>query len=189
MLCHIVVHAAGRLTPLAPFEAAAVTWLRLREEYPLALGAVLMPDHFHLLVDIADPDGVRRRLGAVLSGLTRSEPYGRRRRRLWDPVPTPDPVRNLRHLRRDVRYLALNPCREGLARDPLSWVWSTHRDVMGAVADPWVTADRLAAALRLPARGFTPAHHAYVAADPTVHVAGTPAPTPAPARDVPVVAL
>ncbi|HEY3356625.1 MAG TPA: hypothetical protein VGQ83_25465 [Polyangia bacterium] len=45
MLCHIVVHAAGRLTPLAPFEAAALTWRRLREEHPLALAAVLMPDH------------------------------------------------------------------------------------------------------------------------------------------------
>ncbi|HEY3356624.1 MAG TPA: hypothetical protein VGQ83_25460 [Polyangia bacterium] len=104
-------------------------------------------------------------------------------------MPTPDPVRNLRHLRRDVRYLALNPCREGLCRDPLSWLWSTHRDVMGAVADPWVTADRLAAALRLPRDGFSRAQHAYVAGDPTVQVGGTPAPTPAPARDTPVVAL
>ncbi|MBI4704176.1 MAG: hypothetical protein HY744_23960, partial [Deltaproteobacteria bacterium] len=101
----------------------------------------------------------------------------------WEPVPPPEIIPDLKHLRRLVRYLALNPCRAGLASDPLSWPWSTHRDVVGAVADPWIDGSRLAAALVLPAQGFAVAHHAYVSGDPCVSTAGTPfsrraAPTP-----------
>jgi hypothetical protein len=46
-----------------------------------------------------------------------------------------------RKLARQVRYIVLNPCRDRIVGDPLSWMWSTQRDVMGATVQPWVTRD------------------------------------------------
>jgi hypothetical protein len=88
-----------------------------------------------------------------------------------------------------VRYVALNPCRAGLARDPLEWPWSTHRDVVGAVADPWVAAEQLATMLQRPRRGFAETHHAYVSADPDVAVGGTPLLRPVPRTLAPETSL
>jgi len=75
----------------------------------------------------------------------------------------------------------LNPCRDGLVRDPLAWPWSTHRDAVGAVAEPWVTAATLARELARPRNGFEGWLHRYVSADPSVAVTGTPFPVVAPA--------
>jgi hypothetical protein len=188
MLYHITARALGRLEPFALFAAAAATWRRLRAAFPDALAAILMPTHLHLLLEAVDPAGVRRRVGGLLGGLTRTGLCGPVRR-VWEPVPALQVVQDPLHLRRQVRYLALNPCRAKLCRDPLIWLWSTHRDVVGAVADPWVPAARLAAALRVEQDGFAEAFHAYVSGDPTVNVAGTPPPRPAPARVAPVVPL
>jgi hypothetical protein len=48
---------------------------------------------------------------------------------------------------------------------------------MGAVAEPWVSADRLAAALgRRKKSGFASSHHLYVSGDPSVRVEGTAPP-------------
>ncbi|HEY3355432.1 MAG TPA: hypothetical protein VGQ83_19435 [Polyangia bacterium] len=188
MLWHLTAHAFPGLAPFATFAGAAFGWNRLRAAFPEALGAMLMPDHPHLILDVDDIDAARRRLAAVLGGLTRSPACGCGTP-MFRPVPAARAIADVRHLRRTVRYLALNPCREGLCRDPLSWLWSTHRDVIGAVVDPWVTAARLADALRLPRRGFAVAHHAYISGDPSVDLSGTPFPRPAPASAIPIVAL
>jgi hypothetical protein len=63
---------------------------------------------------------------------------------------------------------------------PLAWKWSTHLDVVGAIVDPWVSADRLARALRMPVRGFAERHHAFVSGDPSARVDSTPFPVAAP---------
>jgi hypothetical protein len=97
---------------------------------------------------------------------------------IWQPVATPPTIPDRKHLRRQVRYVALNPTRSGLVRDPLAWLWSTHRDAVGATDDPWVRASRLADALGMPRAGFASTHHAYVSADPSVAVGGTPCPLP-----------
>ncbi|MBI4706217.1 MAG: hypothetical protein HY744_34405, partial [Deltaproteobacteria bacterium] len=62
----------------------------------------------------------------------------------------------------------------------------THRDVVGAVVDPWIDADRLAAALGLPARRFAEAHHRYVSASGSVSTASTRFPCRAEPVDVAV---
>jgi hypothetical protein len=110
----------------------------------------------------------------------------------WEPVPPPEVIRDAGKLSRQVRYVALNPCRAKLVRDPLEWEWSTHRDVIGAVASPWVSPAALAAALRARARRpaeFAAAWHAYVSGDPTCAVAGTPPPRPARPSDLPTMPL
>ena len=91
----------------------------------------------------------------------------------------PIPVRDPGMLARSVRYVSNNPSREHLTRDPLAWDFATHRDVMGAVADPWVTPEALARALEWPLRGFQERFHAYVSTDSSVDVRGTPPPRPA----------
>jgi hypothetical protein len=96
----------------------------------------------------------------------------------------PKRIADTAKLLRDNRYVALNPPCEGLVDDPLSWLFSTHRDVIGATADPWVDADRLARALRRPLRGFVGWYHKYVSSDPSVRVAGTPLPRDAMPSDV-----
>ncbi|MCP4806384.1 MAG: hypothetical protein GY884_13655 [Proteobacteria bacterium] len=71
-----------------------------------------------------------------------------------------------------LRYIHLNPCRAGLASDPLAWRWSTHRDLVGAVVDPWVPLDRWAEWTSMDAAEL----HSYIASDPSTDVTGTPMP-------------
>ncbi len=65
-------------------------------------------------------------------------------------------------LRRNERYIHLNPCRARLIDDPLAWPWSTHRDRVGLA---WPCA--------VPTRTDPAAFHRYVSADPSVAVDGT----------------
>ncbi|MCC6527052.1 MAG: hypothetical protein IT373_30675 [Polyangiaceae bacterium] len=158
-------------------EVAPWLWRRLREAFPDALAAVLMPDHLHLATLSRDPAATKRALARVVSGLRRSKHPGAAIR--WDRTPRPDWVLGGQKSARVVRYIALNPCRAGLVRDPLGWPWSTHRDVVGAVADPWVSAPRLAGALERSPRRFAEHWHAYVSGDPSASIAGTPFPVAA----------
>jgi hypothetical protein len=140
-----------------------------------------MPGHFHMIVPARSPRGIRRRLGRLLSGHTRRM----QRRRLWESIPAPSVIPDRKHLARQVRYVHLNPSRSGLVDDPLCWPWSTHRGVVGAEHDAWVTSERLAHALGWVRRGFEAEFHAYVSGDPTVTTSGTPLPRPAAPRDIP----
>lgn len=133
-------------------------WSALRTQFPDALAACLMGNHIHLIVPDGDPWPTLCRVLGSLEGW----PYGR--------PPPPEVAADRVKIRRDIRYVLLNPCRAEIATDPLQWVWSTHRDLVGAVRDPWVDAGALA---RL---GID---HAYVSGDPSVAVAGTPAPVAA----------
>jgi hypothetical protein len=172
---HLVAHTLGSLAVVCEPEAARWLWTHLRRAFEDAIAVVLMPDHLHLVTDHPDAAAARRRLAQTLRHFTRRfAPTNR----LWQ-APEAGIVRTVAALRRTVRYVALNPCRAGLASDPLEWPWSTHRDVVGAIADPWVTADRLATMLQRPRRGFEEEQHAYTSADPDVAVTGTPLPSPA----------
>ena len=119
------------------------------------------------------------RLGGILSGLTRTAS-----KRVFEPVPEPEEVANGLHLERLVRYVHLNPCRAKLTRDPLSWPWSTHRGLLGAELNPWVSEQTLGKVLGRPSRGLGTWLHGYVSGDPSVDVSGTPPPVPCAPREV-----
>jgi hypothetical protein len=153
-------------------------WDRLRLAFPAALAAALMPDHFHLIAP--HHPRAQDRLSAMLARL--SQVHGLRAG-TWEPVPEPELIPNRAHLRRQLRYVALNPCRDRLCRDPLEWLWSTHRDIAGAVFDPWVTSNAVAAVLGENSTGFFRRHHLYVSSDPSVSVTGTKIPQAAPPRE------
>ena len=162
--------------PLADDAVASQLWVRVRRSWPEAHACCFMGNHVHLLVD-DDERRARRtlaRLVAAVPGWTNPT----------SPAPelVPDTPRKVLRM---IRYIHLNPCRAGLVRDPLEWRWSTHRDVMGAIVDPWVTMDRLARWT-----SWSPDElHAYISADPSVAVDGTHMPTEAPRNDLPVRAL
>ncbi len=96
-------------------------------------------------------------------------------RRLWEPAPLPEPVAPDKLLR-VIRYVHLNPPRAHLVDDLLSYRWSTHRGVIGAEYDPWVSMARIAQATGRPWCGFVESFHEYVSSDPSVSPVGTPFP-------------
>jgi hypothetical protein len=176
MLLHAVARSYPRLLPLRDFEPCSWLWKRTRSAFPTARDVVLMPNGMHLVLPAADPSRVQRDLTGVLRGFTRR--YGRSQR-LFEPVPLPTVVPDALHSWRTSRYVPLNPCRAEYVRDPLEWLWSTYRDVLGATVDPWVTAAELADAHGRSRCGFEETFHRYVSGDPTVAVEGTPLPQPA----------
>jgi hypothetical protein len=84
---------------------------------------------------------------------------------VWLPASPPEPLNDSKHLKRTLRYVALNPCRDKLASDPLAWPFSGHRDAVG-LAIPGV----------LPVVRDPVWHHSYVSGDPSVRVDGTELP-------------
>jgi len=137
-----------------------------------------MPNHVHLIVKRESPDAAKRQLVLAVRGLSRAASTGG----LWEPVPPPAVIPDHKHLLRQIRYVHLNPCRDGLAPDPLSWPWSTHRGLAGAEYEPWVKPRLLARELAVPHTGFVEWLHGYISADPCVALTGTPLPRADPAH-------
>src|SRR5688572_9363423 len=165
-----VFHLTARLqkSVFEDFEVATWFWRQLRRTFPDALGCFLMPNHPHLVAPISDPDATVARMNRLLGHLAAEF-------RLFAPIgraSSPTHVPDRGKLRRDLRYLALNACRARLVHDPLDWWFSTHRDVVGAIVDPWVRAEDLAAVFRANARTFLARYHAYVSSDPSTDVRG-----------------
>jgi hypothetical protein len=176
MLVHLVARTYGGRPAFAEFEAAEWMWRALRRGFAAALAAILMPSHLHVIAEIASAIAGRLHLAHLLAGFSRWHSPSAEDPIRWQPIPVPQTISGPEHLRRQVRYVALNPCRDKLVRDPLEWLWSTHRDVVGAAADPWVAANRLARLLDEPGHGFGDAFHRYVSGDPSCDTRGTPPP-------------
>jgi hypothetical protein len=117
----------------------------------------------------------RRQIGLLLAAISRRNKVNK----LWQPVGEPTIVSDKHHLRRQIRYVALNPCRKKLCEDPLSWYWSTYREVMGVAPEREGSARCLARILGDPLAPFRVRFHAYVSGDPSVSITGTPFPDPA----------
>lgn len=162
---HLVARIRQRRPILNDWTRASALWRRLLEAFPHALSWVLMPEHLHLLTPEAG--GLRGKLSRVCQSFSLSFKLGAG---TWDPVPEPEPVRDLSHLKRQVRYVHLNPSRRGLNRDPLDWVWSTHRD--------WLNPSSFLAHRIKPVldrwKWSRARFHDYVSSDPTCSVTGTP---------------
>ena len=113
---HFVAAARWGRLPFSRREHCAEMWARLRSRFKHVLGCVLAY-HLHLLVEAPSE--------AALSAMMRTELAAFSRRffpsqGVWQPSPEPEVIRNSLHLRRQIRYVHLNPCREGLASDPRS---------------------------------------------------------------------
>ncbi len=155
-------------------DAILAEWtFRAFERQPGFLFGFLMPNHPHLIHRVRDPARAQVTFERILGHVSRKAGFGRKA--LWkvaQPQVLPDRFRALRML----RYVAVNRCRAGLDRDPLEAPFSSYRDVVGARAEPAVTADRLAAAFGKRGRGFARWFHGYVSRDEQVRRDGTPFP-------------
>jgi REP element-mobilizing transposase RayT len=159
---HFVAHSVLDRWLFRDWEEAAALWVRLAA-LPEPRALVLMPDHVHALLRVPA-------VGAFLAALRDYARWRGRHRGVggepaWLPVEAPEILTSSKHFLRSVRYIHLNPCRDGLASDPLGWPFSTHRDAVG-LALPGVVAPE-----RDPA-----AFHARVSGDPSVRVEGTALP-------------
>ena len=109
------------------FTAHAVTgswlfhdWLEAHElrrrmgALPGIRAMVIMPDHIHAMLRALE----RERSLELLRGYARWRNHQRGERgEVWMPAEAPQRLRGWKHLRRSVRYIHLNPCRDRLVRD------------------------------------------------------------------------
>jgi hypothetical protein len=175
MFWHLTARTLLGTKPFASPDVAWWFWLRMRRTFPEAAAACLMPNHPHVLVE-GERDDLRERLCGLMSGLARHLQLPK----LWEPAPTPTPIRTAEHLERQVKYVVLNPCRARITDDPLAWPWTTYRGLLGAELDPWVHAGDLAPVVHRPVDGFENALHAYVGNDASVSKSARRFPQPAP---------
>lgn len=160
---HTTIRAAFGKRPFLSRDQCSAAWARLRQFFPTSYAAVLMPNHAHLLLPSSvsadrTPSLLRQALEPVAPGS-------------WERAPNPTPIPDSNHLARQIRYVALNPCRASLCDDPLKWEWSTHLDSVGWSLNPWVPWSRLAPLADTPAKW-----HAYISGDPSAGIRGTPVP-------------
>ena len=160
MLAHLTARALPGTLLFHDWTEALTLWGMLTRAFPEAEAICLMPNHPH----IVGPANARSRLSALMSGYARWRgAYRGQDASTWEPQPEPVPLPDEAHTRRTIRYVLLNPCRGGLAADPLAWPLSTHRDLVG-LGEP-------SRRRRDPA-----AFHAWVSGDPSVAVGGTSLP-------------
>jgi REP element-mobilizing transposase RayT len=179
---HFAVQARLGLNPLADRDLCADLWSCLKKRFPRITACVFMPDHLHFLLSTTDPDRARYELATELRAFTRRHFPGQR---VWNPLSPPHLIPNDLHLQRTIRYIHLNPCREGLVTDPLEWEWSTHRDLVGAAYPRWIDLQRWMELFKTSANSLIEKAHRYISGDPSVSLKGTPLPKPLSA-DAPV---
>lgn len=190
---HYTARARSGRYPFADAALARDVWSRLRNAFPEALGVTLMPNHLHLVAEDRGVAGART-IGRLLGAAARGSARWSGRGRWWEPVEAPEPLATGDKLMRVVRYAWLNPCRPWsyrahrirLVDDPLLWPWSTLHDSIGAIADPWVPAERLAVAFGWPRGDDLPERlHRYATRDDHVAVEARDFPERRPGRPVP----
>jgi len=160
-MLHLVARAIRGTVLFRDWTEARKLWDLLVDALIQPKSLTLMPDHVHSIADQKTP-----RFGRALSAFAR----WRNARRgesgaVWEHSPPPTELADAAHVRRTVRYNALNPCRKGIVRDPLAWTFSTHRDAVGLVLVP--VRPKVSDAI---------GHHSYVSSDPSVRVDGTTLP-------------
>lgn len=166
----VLIHLAARTLPGSPplidHAVAAPLWARLRRVFPSALAAALMPNHVHVITPATAAEEARGALARLLGSSCRAGALAEGIR--WDTVGQPSLLTDREKVQRNVRYVVLNPVRDRLVSEPLSYRWTTHRDVMGAIHDPWVDAEKLRRAIsthHTSLEAFRVWWHAYVSTD------------------------
>ena len=104
----------------------------------------LMTTHYHLLLEIREPDlseGMQRVNGAFAQRVNRRH---RRRGHVFSDRFHAEPVRRDAHLFAAMRYVVENPVAAALCTSPGAWPWSSHRTVVHGRPDGIVDLARLA---------------------------------------------
>jgi hypothetical protein len=124
-----------------------------------------MPNHGHLIVQESDRLKAEKAIRLSLFAFKRNFPS------FWEPVPEPTVIPDIKHLRRQIRYVHLNPCRSQLTKDPLCWEFSTHWDFLG-----YTVGSISVPSVQILGFSSKAQFHEFVSSDATTHVAGTALP-------------
>lgn len=168
---HLTARMRSPFRLFSDWKFARAAFDTYRDAFPDAMICNLMPNHPHLLVP-----GEAVALGEKHQKVRRS--LARRAARgpgFWESSPAPQEVPQ-NQLARVFRYIALNQARAELNDDPLIEVFSTYRDLFGAVAKPWTNPGWVFKHMPRSLRSL-PKLHAYVSADSATTVPGSAAPS------------
>lgn len=140
---------------LSDLETGSWLWSAGRRAFPDALAVCLLPTHAYVVAPFEDAESGRQRLNRLIGQFARRfDALGK----IGDTAE-PEPVTEQYELLQRIQAVAELPRDAGLVDDPLAWPWSTYRDVVGAIADPWVCELRLASHLRAEPAGFAQFFH------------------------------
>lgn len=135
LLFHVMVRGNnGQKVFLGPadYEAFLNCLRNVRNRYPHYVYAyVLMPNHFHLLMEVSDAPTARI-MQSLLTGYVRgfNHTHGRKGHLFQGRYKAIVCERDS-YLLELVRYIHLNPVRAGLVRRPGEWKWSGHGEYLG----------------------------------------------------------
>jgi hypothetical protein len=105
-----------------------------------------MPSHFHLLVHITseDQDPIRRKIGDILSGYTKSinKHYGRTGS-LFQQHSKAKLISNEKYLLSSLHYIHQNPVVAGLVCNLEDWKYSSYREYIGLVKNFSIEKDEI----------------------------------------------
>lgn len=137
----------------ADYEAFLNCLRQVRNRYPHYLYAyALMPNHFHLLVEVLDVPTARI-MQSLLTGYVRGfNRTHRRKGHLFQGRYKAIVCERDSYLLELVRYLHLNPVRAGLVRRPGEWKWSGHGEYLGTQKRGLIKPGPVMGELRTPAR-------------------------------------
>jgi len=159
---HFAVRSLYRTPLVEDVAECRALWDALVARIDGITALAIMPDHVHVLSASPNP-------GPVATACRAFARWRNARRDETGPVFRPiDPPTESEHdkIRRDTRYVHMNPVRALLASDPLAWPFSAYRDAVDLA--PWP--------VRKPAAGI-PELHRYVSSDPKCNVSGSTLPS------------
>ena len=119
--------------------------LNLRK-YLKIMGYCIMPTHFHLLVQVTtvDQDPLRRKIGDILSGYTKSinKHYGRTGN-LFQQHTKAKLISSDKYLLSTLYYIHQNPVLAGLVDNLEDWKYSSYREYIGLAKNYSVDRDEI----------------------------------------------
>lgn len=149
---HYITSVTFNRVPIFRSETACEIFVEklgeVREKFPYKLiGYVVMPDHFHLIVNLKDDDVSKfllrlRGLSArqiidwlkekkFVSSLAKLELHFPQKRQythaVWQKKPVVIDLYSHKFLRQKLNYIHLNPVRAGFCDHPAKWKWSSYR--------------------------------------------------------------
>jgi REP element-mobilizing transposase RayT len=137
----------------ADYKAFLEALQTIRERYSFYLYAyVLMPNHFHLLVEVQEVSTGRVMQALLTSYARRFNQVHNRRGHVFEGRYKAIVCERDSYLLELIRYIHLNPVRAGLVRQPSAWKWSGHGEYLGTAKRGLIDSGPVLGQLPTPAR-------------------------------------
>jgi len=149
---HYITSVTFNRVPIFRSEKACEIFVEqlgeVRDKFPYKLiGYVVMPDHFHLIVNLKDDDQSKFLLrlrglsaGKIIAWLKKKNyvssleklklKFPQKRQHIyavWQKKPLVVELYSHKFLRQKLNYIHLNPVRAGFCEHPAEWKWSSYR--------------------------------------------------------------